>query len=152
MMKVIKRDGSIVDFDISKIKTQIEYACKGLEVNPLKLESKVSISIKNKIKTSEIQELLILTANTLISTEEPDWNIVSGRLATFNLHREVYKNTHFEHKDFREFINYAKNNGYYRKDIDTAYTESEIDKLGSLLDEKKDNNMTIAQVLSLKSK
>jgi ribonucleoside-diphosphate reductase alpha chain len=151
-MKVQKRNGDVVDFDISKIKKQIHFACEGLDINPLELESKVSISIKNKIKTSEIQELLIITANTLISTEEPDWTIVSGRLAMFSLHREIFKRTNIEYTDFPKFLQYAKSNNYYRKDIDSSYSEEEVLKLSKNINPDGDWHMTIAQVLSLKSK
>ena len=39
-MKVTKRNGNTENFNVEKIKQVIEWACDGVEVNPLALESK----------------------------------------------------------------------------------------------------------------
>lgn len=149
---VIKRNGSKAPFQVQKLKDMINFACNGLDVNPLELESKISLSMKNNIKTSEIQELMTHTCLTLISPEESDWVYVSGRLAMANLHGEVLKNSGFKYDEFDSFFKYAIKNNYYRKNITESYSFEDINALSNIIIPSKDFNKTIAQVASLKSK
>ena len=149
---VIKKDGSVVPFDITKIKEMIEFACEGLDVNPLLLESKLHISLKNNIKTSEIQQLLIMVCLELISPEEPDWVYVGGRLTVKLLHHEIYKNTKIEYEQFHKFLPYAINHKKYRSDIMDYYTQEDVESFSKLIDRTKDYGYSLAQVLSLKDK
>lgn len=151
-MNVIKRTGIKKPFDISKLRAQINPACSGLDVNPLELEVKVSESIHNNITTIEIQDALLHHATTLITVEEPDWLLVAGRLATHQLHREVYKNTKVDYSEFDKYLTYAINNGYYRKDFVKNFTPEIITKLAKLIKEANDFSLVLPQVLSLKSK
>lgn len=151
-MNVIKKSGRIDPFDISKIKKMIDFACDGLEVNPLLLESKINLTFRNNIKTTEIQQNLIGVCIELIDVDEPDWVIVAGRLSTKLLHSEVYKNTKFEHGDYFKFLNYMMAHKYYRADILDYYTEDQITEISKILDKSKDFSFTIAQVLALKDK
>ena len=149
---VIKRDGRKVPQEIIKIREQINDASEGLDVNPLELEAKISGGLKNNMKTSDIQEFILHTATTLITVDEPDWIKVCGRLATHQLHREVYKHTKIDYSDFDKYIDYAVKNGYYRKDFVKLFTPEMMLKLAGKIDPDKDYNMVLPQVLSLKSK
>jgi ribonucleoside-diphosphate reductase alpha chain len=149
---VIKKNGTKELFDITKIKNMSNFACEGLEVNPLLLESKISLTYRNLMTTSDIQQNLIGVANSLISIEEPDWSIVAGRLATKLLHNEIYKNTKFEGTQFPEFLNFAVSKKLYRSDFISFYTAVQINKLSENIDPKKDFKFTLAQVSSLKDK
>lgn len=151
-LTVTKKNGSIVPFDISKIKKMIDFATRGLDVNPLLLESKINLTFKDKIKTSDIQQNLIISGIELIDVEEPDWVIVVGRLATKLLHSEIYKNIKMDHNDYLKFLHYAINHGYYRNDILENYSDEDIENISKVLDKTKDFNFTIAQVLALKDK
>lgn len=151
-IQVVKRDGTKTDFDIQKIKEQINKACSGVAVNPLELEAKVSLSVKNNIKTSEIQELLVNTAVAMVSVEAPEWSLVAGRLAMHQLHREVYKNTKIEKTDFRGFLQYVKRNDLYRKDFLSVFSDSDLQLLEKEFREEYDFSQNIAQVALLKSK
>ena len=68
-MNVIKKSGRIDPFDISKIKKMIDFACDGLEVNPLLLESKINLTFRNNIKTTEIRQNLIGVCIELIDVD-----------------------------------------------------------------------------------
>ena len=156
---VIKRDGTEQSFDISKIRKQIEFACESTKVNPLEFESKIQLEIKNKTKTSDIQEVIINTAVKNITLDTPEWNLVAGRAAMYQLYRQVYKNTKKDVQEWKELIQYLVHNGYYRKDIlkyldnlssrDVKY----LDKLVSSYDAKNyDFSMVFSQVKVLESK
>lgn len=151
-MNVLKSNGEKQEFDILKIRKQINFSCEGLDVNPLELESKISLGIKNNMKTSDIQQLILVTATTLITQDEPDWIKACGRLATHQLHREVYKNTKIDYTQFDEYVDYAVNNKYYRKDFLKLMDTKTIKNLSKLINYKHDFNLVLPQVLSLKSK
>lgn len=152
MKRVIKADGRKEDFNIEKIRKQILPACEGTKINPLEFESMVCIDVSNNIKSSDIQEKLILIAKNNISDINPDWDIVAGRLMAHQLFREVWKATKFEVKDFKEHIKYLIRNQYYRSDILKYYSEADLDKVSSLLKEDRDYNLRLSQVALLKSK
>lgn len=154
MTHVIKRTGDKQEFNIQKIRDQINFACKDIDVNPLVLETKLHGGMKNNIKTTEIQELLILSTISLISTEEPQWIHVAGRLAMWQLHREVYKNTKISYDEFCAYLEYAYKNKVYREDISDGYTEDELLDIQQMITKSKDRDfdMVLPQVLSLKSK
>ncbi len=149
---VTKRDGSKQPWDLQKIRKQLDYAYRGTGLNPLELESKISLSLKPNIKTSEIQELMIQTAIAMISLEQPEMSLVAGRLAMHQLHRMIYKSTKIEWNEFEKYIDYALKNKFYRDDFIKAYTKDDIAKLEQLFDLEYDYSQVIAQVMSLKSK
>ena len=151
---VTKRGGLKASFDISKIRKQIKFSVEGTGLNPLELEANFSTALKNNITTSEIQELLVYTAMTMITPETPDWILAAGRLQMHNIHREAYKNTKIDYNNFNKYLDYAVNNHYYRKDIKDGYNVEDIKKIEKEINKLQptDFNKVLPQVLSLKSK
>lgn len=144
-IQVIKRNGNIENYDVSKIKKIIEFATKDISVNPLLLESKISSNIKNKIKTSEIQFSLISNAISLVSVDEPEWAIVAGRLDMYNLYRDVYKNFKIDYSTpLLEIITKGVNLGLYDKEILKIYTEKDIEKIQSFINPDYDLKLPIS--------
>ena len=151
---VIKRDGSKKPFDIQKIRSQCEFGTEDTGLNPLELEANFSTALKNNIKTTEIQELLVHTCMTMIDTENPDWILVAGRLMMHQVHREVYKNTKVDYTEFIKYLDYARSNGYYRKDIVNGFKLKDLEDIQEHITKlyRTDYNKVLPQVLSLKSK
>lgn len=151
---VTKRNNEKQEFNLTKLRDQINFACKDLDVNPIVLESRLQSGIRNNIKTSELQELLIHSTLHLITTDEPDWLHVAGRLSMYQLHREVYKNTKIQYSEFSNFLDYAIKNKYYRSDIKDKYSTEDILKFQKAIEDAQDSDfeMVLPQVLSLKSK
>ena len=110
---VVKRDGRVEPFDAKKIKKQIEFVCRGTEVNPIEFEAKLNAYLPEKIKTSEIQEMLLQTAIKEISPDTPEWDIVAGRLSMWDTYGAVYKNTGIKFKNWMSMIEYLTDRGYY---------------------------------------
>lgn len=155
MKQVVKRDGSKADWDISKIRKQIEPACQGTEINPIEFESLINLDSSHNIKTSDIQEKLILIAKNKVSDLEPDWDLVAGRLMSYNLQREIWKLTKFDMSQFGEHLDYLLRNGYYRKDIKDNYTADDIKYLTDIVAKNSpdtDYNLRLSQIALLKSK
>jgi len=115
--RVIKRDGREEPFDISKIKKQIHFACINTSINPIEFEAKFNAFLPEVIKTSEIQKLLLQTAIKEISDQNPDWDLVAGRLAMWDIYGTVYKNTGIKFKNWMSLIEYLTEKGYYVPDV-----------------------------------
>ena len=65
-----KRDGELVPLDINKIHFVVEEACEGLSgVSASQIEMTANIQFYDGMSTAEIQEILIRSANDLISLE-----------------------------------------------------------------------------------
>jgi len=73
---IIKRDGSQVPLNIDKIHFVVEEACKGLAgVSSSQIEMNANIQFYDGMSTSEIQDIMIRSANDLISLENPNYNL-----------------------------------------------------------------------------
>jgi ribonucleoside-diphosphate reductase alpha chain len=74
MIKVIKRDGSRVPLDISKIQRQVKHACHGVDnVSPSMIELKAKIQFADGMTTETIDKLLLQAMVQLIDeSEEPE--------------------------------------------------------------------------------
>lgn len=154
-MKVIKRDGRKDEFDIEKIRKQIIPACEGTEVNPLEFESLISVDISHNIQSKDIQEKLILTAKNNVSDEQPDWDIVAGRLMAYQTQREIWKNTKIEISEFRKHVDFLIRNDYYRSDVLNGFDDEQLEELEAVISEHaptRDYNLRLSQIALLASK
>ncbi len=152
--QIIKRDGTRVDFDISKIRKQILPACEGTNIDPLELESSIQLDLNHNLKTSDIQEKLILCAKSKISVSTPDWDIVAGRLASYDLYRKIWKNIKIDFEDYIKHIDYLIRNNYYRQDFKSMVSNEELIELKEYLSQnkKRDYDLILSQILILSSK
>ena len=72
-IKVVKRDGVTEPINLDKIHKMVEHACHGLGgVSSSLVEMNSGIQFYDGIKTSDIQEILIRSANDLISLDAPN--------------------------------------------------------------------------------
>jgi len=148
MRYVTKRNGDLIPFNINKVKKVIQWACDGLDVNPIELESSVDIVFQENIKTTDIQENLIYNAIKLTSAEFPDWRIVAGRLKMMN----AWKNAggfDLVYANFYSFIQAMIKAGHYEEKVLGLYTKEEIDYLETYIDPDRDLDFDIAGVISL---
>ena len=114
---VIKRNGDKEKFDLSKVKLQIAFVCKGTEVNTSEFEAKFNVYLPEVIKTSEIQTLLLSTAIKEISPDTSEWDLVAGRLAMWDTYGRVYKNTGIKFENWIECITYLSENKRYIPEV-----------------------------------
>ncbi len=87
--RVIRRDGSPAPLNIAKIRAVVEWACAGLEANPITLEAGLTTRLANGVTTREIQDNLIDCALSMCSPAEPDWRYVAGRLHIWSLWKDT---------------------------------------------------------------
>jgi len=129
-MQVTKRDGTLEGFDLNKTRKVIDWACDGLSVNPLELESHIDIIFKDKVKTQDIQENLISHALSLVNLNNYDWLKVAANLRIMTRYK-IYRDISF--KDYVKKNNYSHTllNNYTDEDLDLAfqYIDKERDKI-----------------------
>jgi ribonucleoside-diphosphate reductase alpha chain len=81
---VVKRDGEQEPLNLDKIHVMVEHACNGLAgVSESQVEMNAGLQFFDGIKTSDIQEILVRSANDLISLEAPNYQFVAARLLLF---------------------------------------------------------------------
>ena len=152
-INVVKYDGSIKPFELNKIKKMISYYSEGLDINPLELESKISVKFRDMITTKEIQEVIEHTAMIMATPEQPDYAILAGRSVLYNLYKVVKKNTGIDvSDDFFPIFKYNLEHGIYDNSILDNKSLEELEGLNGILDNERDRSTTVASAKSLVSK
>ena len=142
--KVIKRDGSVEGLDLNKLHLMVEESCRDLSgVSASQVEMQSGIQFYDGITTAEIQEILIRSASDLIDLENPNYQFVAARLLLFSVRKSLYGKIQ-DHPTFLEHIKKCVSLGVYDKGILNAYTEEEINKLGSHINHNRDYLFTYA--------
>lgn len=147
---IIKNNNEKELYNPDKIMNHVLFACKDLNVSPSDLIMNAQLKITDGIKSKDIQKSLIQAANEMISEENPDYEIVAGRLLVQQIRKEVYNQ--YQHLDFYEEIQKRVKGGFYDKDLLIKYTKEEIDFFGSKIRYEDDDNLSYISVNQMYSK
>ena len=140
---IIKRTGQSEELNIEKIHKVVEFACEGLAgVSSSLIEMNANIQFYDGMTTAEIQEILIKSANDLISLENPNYQYAAARLLLYGTYKDVFGE--YETKSLYEMIQENISRGVYDPAILDLYSKNEIDKLDSYIHHKRDENFTYA--------
>ncbi|AOO15240.1 ribonucleotide reductase of class Ia (aerobic) alpha subunit [Cyanophage S-RIM12_RW_29_1109] len=146
-IQVIKRDGVSEPLNLDKIHVMVEHACNGLAgVSESQVEMNANLQFFDGIKTSDIQEILIRSANDLISLDAPNYQFVAARLLLFSLRKAVYNGHPNGHPPLREHVERCVSRSVYDASILSKYTDEEWEKLNSFMDHDRDYLFTYAGV------
>ena len=142
---VTKRNGrGKVSLDIEKIHTMVAYATEDITgVSASYVEMNSGIQFFDGISTDTIQQILIKSANDLISLEHPNYQFVAARLLLFSLRKKLFHKL-WEHPSLLTHINSCIEQGVYDESILKNYTTAEIDRLNGFIDHERDYNFTYA--------
>lgn len=144
---VIKRDGEQEPLNLDKIHVMVEHACNGLAgVSESQVEMNAGLQFFDGIKTSDIQEILVRSANDLISLEAPNYQFVAARLLLFGLRKAVYNGHPDGHPPLKEHVEKCIERSVYDSSILTKYTDEEWEKLSSFMDHDRDYLFTYAGI------
>ena len=144
---VVKRDGEQEPLNLDKIHVMVEHACNGLAgVSESQVEMNAGLQFFDGIKTSDIQEILVRSANDLISLEAPNYQFVAARLLLFGLRKAVYNGHPDGHPPLKEHVEKCIERGVYDASILTKYTDEEWEKLSSFMDHERDLLFTYAGI------
>ena len=144
-LSVRKRNGrGSESLDIDKIHSMVGYATENITgVSASHVEMNSGIQFFDGISTEDIQQILIKSANDLISLEHPNYQYVAARLLLFSLRKKLFHKL-WEHPTLLEQINKCVELGVYDKGILDNYTPAEIDRLNGFIDHERDYNFTYA--------
>jgi ribonucleoside-diphosphate reductase alpha chain len=144
-MNVIKRDGTAVPLDLDKVHKMVEHACEGLAgVSESQIEMNSKLQLFDGIRTQDIQDILIRSANDLISLDAPNYQFVAARLLLFDVRKEVYKGHPDNHPTIKSHLDAGITQGIYDSDLGGAYTDEEWDVLNSYIEHDRDYLFTYA--------
>jgi len=140
---IVKRNGQKEHLNIDKIHKVVQHACEGLAgVSSSQIEMNANLQFYDGMSTSEIQEILIRSANDLISLEAPNYQYAAARLLSYGLYKQVFGE--FLAIPFKDIIKLNIERGLYDPAILESYDDEEIEKLDSYIHHKRDENFTYA--------
>jgi len=151
MINVIKRDGSKEPLNIEKFHRVINWACEGVtNVSISEIALKSHVQLYDKIKTTDIQEIIIKATAELITEETPNYQYVAGRLISYHIRKEVYGQ--YEPPSLYDHWSKISNLGYYDSELDTKYSSAEWMELNKYIEHDRDNMLTYAAMEQFRNK
>ena len=144
-ISVVKRDGSVESLNLDKVHKMVEMACEGLAgVSASQVEMNSGIQFYDGIKTEDVQEILIRSANDLISLDTPNYQYVAARLLLFGLRKAVFGYHPDKPPILYNHICKCVDHGMYDEELLTVYTEEEWEEIESYVDHNRDYMFTYA--------
>jgi len=138
-----KRDGSVEPLDINKIHFVVEEATEGLTgTSASQIEMTANIQFYDGMSTEEIQEILIKSANDLISLENPNYQYAAARLLLYPIYKETFGQ--YNAVPLIKVIDRNIERGVYDASIKDKYTETELKQLNKYIKHNRDENFTYA--------
>ena len=90
-IKVKKRNGRLVDFQVDKINARAQRSCEGIkDVSASEIVLDAQLQLYEKIPTTEIDKALILSAREKIE-KEPNYSYAAAGLLTNCIYKEVFR-------------------------------------------------------------
>jgi len=152
---IIKRDGQQEPLDINKVHKMTEAACDGLSgVSPSLVEMNSGLQFSNGMSTQDIQEVLIKSANDLITLEAPNYQYVASRLLLFTIRKEVF-GKHIDHQyqvPLQFLVGRNVEKGLYDPNIMKWYNDEEFKTLDSYIKHDRDYDFTYAGLRQVSDK
>ena len=147
-ISVLKRTGDTEPLNLEKVHRMVEDACRGLAgVSASAVEMNSGLQFYDGIETNDIQEILVRSANDLITLDNPNYQFVAARLLLFGTRKQAF------HKDiwtkgmphlYDVVVYNATINKVYDEEILDKYSEEEWDILNNYIDHERDYLFTYA--------
>ncbi|ELR96815.1 ribonucleoside-diphosphate reductase subunit alpha [Gloeocapsa sp. PCC 73106] len=150
-IQVIKRNGTKAGLDIGKIRAVVEWATRGLSLNPITLEAGLTTRLRDGVTTREIQENLIRCALEMCSPSEPDWRYVAGRLHIWSLWKDTLVKRGYLYDDYQKTVTNKVATGEYDERI-LSYSPAELTEAGSWIKADWDTDYDYAGAVLLTSR
>ncbi|NJK60719.1 MAG: ribonucleoside-diphosphate reductase subunit alpha [Oscillatoriales cyanobacterium SM2_1_8] len=124
--QIVRRDGSLAEIDVTKIRRVVEWACQGLDASAIALEASLQTRLKDGTTTREIQDNLIDCALQMCSPEAPDWRYVAGRLHVWGLWKDVRVRRGYQYGQYRRWVRSQLAAGKYDARLE-RYNDAELE-------------------------
>ena len=109
---ITKRNGKKEKLNLDKIHFVVEEACADLSgVSASQIEMNADLQFTDGMTTEDIQNILVRSANDLISLENPNYQYAAARLLLYDLHKKVYGK--YEHRSLTWMIDKNIERGGY---------------------------------------
>ena len=142
-IQIIKRDGNKEPLDIQKIHKVVNFACETLAgVSSSQIQMNAGIQFADGMSSREVQDLLVRSANDLISLESPNYQYAAARLLLYGIYKDVFGG--FEKVSLYDMVEKNIERKVYDSQILDMYTEEEFEKLESYIRHNRDENFTYA--------
>jgi len=140
---ITKRDGRKEKLNLDKIHFVVEEACDDLTgVSASQIEMNADLQFYDGMTTDEIQNILIRSANDLISLESPNYQYAAARLLLYGLQKQVYGR--YDHLTLSEIIDLNIERGVYDPAIKEKYSDTELKKLNTYIKHDRNEDFTYA--------
>jgi ribonucleoside-diphosphate reductase alpha chain len=140
---IIKRDGSKEPINIDKIHKVVQFACEDLAgVSASQIEMNANLQFYDGMHTGQIQEVLVRSANDLISLDAPNYQYAAARLLSYGVNKDVFGE--YTAITLQQNISLNIDRSVYDKEFLELYTAEEIETLDSYIRHKRDENFTYA--------
>ena len=142
-INIKKRDGRLEPIDINKIHFVVEEACEGLSgVSASLIEMNANLQFYEGMDSKDIQNILVRSANDLITIEHPNYQYAAARLLLYDVRKEAYDQ--YEYMPLLKLIMRNIRLGVYDKGIIEKYNKTEIKKFNTWIRRDRDLNFTYA--------
>jgi ribonucleoside-diphosphate reductase alpha chain len=142
-IQVQKRDGRLEPLDINKIHFVVEEACEGLSgVSSSQIEMNANIQFYDGMTTKDIQNVLVRSANDLITLDAPNYQYAAARLLSYDVRKEAHGQ--YEYIPLLKLILRNIKLGVYDRGIVEKYNKTEIKKLNTWIKRERDLKFTYA--------
>lgn len=128
--KIVKRDGTIVDFDVEKLNKWCSWGADTCGVDWTSIVFEAVRSLHEECSTVDLHKTLI---NTCVSRRDPAYADMAARLLVGDIYKEVYGDFSVPH--LKDFYNEMVEIGYWD---DMGYSEEKLDYLDSIIDHTVD--------------
>jgi len=143
LIQVQKRDGRLEPLDINKIHFVVEEACEGLSgVSSSLIEMNANIQFYDGMTTKDIQNVLVRSANDLITLDTPNYQYAAARLLSYDVRKEAHGQ--YEYIPLLKLILRNIKLGVYDRGIVEKYNKTEIKKLNTWIRRDRDLKFTYA--------
>jgi len=142
-IQVKKRDGRLEPLDINKIHFVVEEACENLPgVSASQIQMNANIQFYDGMTTKDIQNVLVRSANDLITLDQPNYQYAAARLLSYDIRKEAHGQ--YEYIPLLKLLLRNIRNNVYDKEIIDKYSKTEIKKLNTWIRRDRDLKFTYA--------
>ena len=152
-LSVKKRNGDVVEFDVTEIERAVKNCCRGFEdiVDVFEIVRDTKFAVYDGITTSEINQAVIMAMRARIE-KDPGYSLIAARFLFNDLYKDVLGIDEFEtdfdsvyRNSFREKVAYGVETGR----LDPRLLEFDLDRIAAAIDPGRDRLLQYlgAQVL-----
>ena len=148
-MQVTKHSGELESYDVEKIHKVVEWATEGINnVSLSDIEMNMNLSLRDKISTDEIHQILIKSASDLISEASPNYQYVASRLLNMGLRKLVWHHA-VNPPCLHHHVTRLMDSGVYDHKMLDNWTADEVKDLGLYIKHDRDNMFTYSGLQQL---